>query len=252
MISAIERIKAAAVDPALREAARAIFQREAPRLFEDQPRKGIRVSDAGKCVRQLWNAIHVAPEVFSPEVQLDNLDNGTLIGCWRMCLLAASLEAEDYTVELEPEVSHDGTPGHIDLYFAYKVHLKNGTFPTVAHGVVEHKVTMWPRALTDPAQRANYQCLQAAKYAAAKGVEDFCIVTSGPASPDKMREDWYKLSDWQMDVAMEYDRLSAALGDQEPVEDAKEAWRCKGCAVIACQRNPLYIPDVTAQLEASL
>lgn len=229
MINACDRIRDAAANKRLRAAARVIWQSESRNLFEEKERVGIRVSDAGQCVRALWNEINVAPKVFSAEVQLDNLDNGTLLGCWRMCLLAASLEADGYVVDLEPQVNHDGTPGHIDLYCEHP-----GDY---SHGVIEHKVTMWPRALTPPDQRARYQVLQLMKYCAAKGVENGCIVTSGPASPDKMREDWYKLSDWTDEVIAEYDRLSAATFFDEPVEDAKEAWRCKGCPVVACERN---------------
>jgi hypothetical protein len=245
MIAAVERIKAASVDPTLRQAANETFKRMAQTLFDphDERNGNIRTSDAGKCVRAVWYALHVAPEVFTPEVQLGNLDEGSLTGCWHACLLAAALEADGYHVELEPEVAHNGTPGHIDVFYS---RYPPGMSVSLEQGVIELKKTHWPRGLTPPDQRAPYQVLQLMKYCAAKGVEDGAIVTVGFASADKMREDWYKLSDWMFDVATEFDRLSAALGDQEPVEDAKEAWRCKGCPVLACERNPKYIGKAVA------
>jgi hypothetical protein len=250
MLDVAARIRAAAVDPELRAAAAERWAEIAPGLFDaaNHERKPgtLRISDAGQCVRKLWHLARGEEEKFSPEVQLDNLDNGTLIGAWRMCLLAASLADEGYYVELEPEVEHDGTPGHIDLYYRYLGYQVN------EQGVVEHKVTMWPRALTDPEQRARYQCLQAAKYAAAKGVEDFAIMTSGPASPDKLRVDWFRLGDWQHALIGEGLRLQAALGPVEPEGDPDAPWRCRGCLVKQCPKNPDFQPDVSEQLKASL
>jgi hypothetical protein len=245
MIEAVARIKAAASSDEQRVIAASWWSEYAPTLFEPHdPREGsLRVSDAGQCVRALWNEIHAAPKVFSPDVQLFNLDEGHLTGLWHACLLAASLGEDGYDIELESEVVHDGTPGHFDLYYEL------GTLDSM-RGIIEFKKTMWPRALTPAADRAPYQVLQLMKYCAALGVEQGAIVTVGPASPDKMREDWYSLSDWTEAVIEEYDRLSAALGDVEPVEDAKEKWRCKDCPVLACQRNPQY--SLEDALERSL
>lgn len=256
------RLKEAAVDATLRQAASEIWKVQAPRLFEPHDeRHGLRISDAGKCVRLLYNLVNgLVEETFTPEVQLDNLDNGTMVGCWTACLLAASLEADGYQCELEPEVSHDGTPGHIDLFFKRHVHRNcSGELTTNEQGVVEIKLTMWPRALTNPEQRARYQVLQAAKYAAAKKVEDFAIITRGPASSDKMRVDWYRLGDWVHALLGEDMRLQAALGPVEPEGDPDAPWRCRGCPVIHCPKNPGYedgdVYDespVAAQLAASL
>ena len=236
MIDVIARIKTAATDEALRAAASAIWKRVSPVLFDKHDeRDGLRVSDAGQCVRALWNEIHVAPKVFSPEIQLFNLDEGTLTGLWMACLLAASLGEDGYDVWLESEATHDGTPGHIDLDYE---RLSDGD-----KGVIEFKKTMWPRALTAPDARARYQVLQLMKYCAAKGIERGAIVTIGPASPDKMREDWYEIDDWRDAIIGEWMRLSAALGAVEPEGDPDAPWRCKGCPVLACPKNPGFVAD---------
>ena len=176
MIDIAERIRHAATDETLRAAAAQHWREVAPTLFDPHSkRNGLRVSDAGACVRTLWNEVHgVTEKAFPADVQLFNLDDGTLGGAWWACLLAASLEADGYAVELEPEVEHDGTPGHIDLYY----HEPEWTKDLGEAGVVEFKRTNWTGAL----EPKRYHILQAAKYAAAKGCDDFAIVTVGPAS----------------------------------------------------------------------
>jgi hypothetical protein len=183
-------------------------------------------------------------------------------GLWRACLLKASLEADGYYVELEPTVEHDGTPGHIDLYFEgdslIGTMALNYPVPKRLGCVVEFKATNQAFHVKGPHEPNKdgsakwYQIVQLMKYCAAKGVEDGAIVTISPSFRDApMRADWFRLSEWQYDVALEYDRLSAALGDEEPVEDAREDFRCRGCQVVACVRNPAF--DNTAEkLERSL
>ena len=260
MIDVIARIKTAATDEALRAAASAIWKRVSPVLFDKHDeRDGLRVSDAGQCVRSLWNEIHTAPKVFTAEVQLFNLDEGTLTGAWFACLLAASLEADGYRVELEPEVDHNGTPGHIDLFFFRPWLPKSGgaVFSRDTTGVVEFKRTnqSWsikaPHEPNKSGETKRYHILQLMAYCAAKGVNDGAIVTVAPSWDGKMRCDWYELDDWRDAVAGEQMRLSAAVGPVEPEGDASEEFRCRGCPVLACSRNPLY-DKTEAQLERSL
>ena len=259
MIDALQRIETAAVSPTLREAARLHWQRLAPTLFEKQERNGIRVSDTGSCIRALWNKVHGMPETFEPRVQLDNLDDGSMRGLWRACVLAASLEADGYYVELEPAVELNGVPGHIDLYFQPAFLLLGGT--ATETGVIEFKATTQSFHVKGPHEPKKdggdkaYQILQAGAYAAAKGCENFAIVTLSPSFRDApMRCDWYELWAWAFDVAVEQDRLRLALGDEEPAEDVKptETFRCDGCGVVKCQRNAAFVPDVAAALERSL
>jgi hypothetical protein len=250
------RIRAAATDETLRAAAAAIWKRVSPTLFDPHDeRNGLRVSDAGQCVRSLWAEIHVAPKVFTPDVQLFNLDEGTLTGAWFACLLEASLEADGYAVELEPEVSLNGTPGHIDLFFRDTT---DGKYEWEREeGVVEFKRTnqSWsikaPHEPNKSGETKRYHILQLMAYCAAKGVNDGAIVTIAPSWDGKMRVDWYELDDWRDAVAGEQMRLSAALGPVEPEGDAAEGFRCRGCPVIACSRNPLY-DNTASQLERSL
>lgn len=259
VIDVAERIRRAATDETLRAAASAIWKRVSPVLFDKHDeRDGLRVSDAGQCVRSLWNEIHTAPKVFTAEVQLFNLDEGTLTGAWFACLLAASLEAGGYRVELEPEVDHNGTPGHIDLFFEAQAHKTRAKLDLHSEtGVVEFKRTnqSWsikaPHEPNKSGETKRYQILQLMAYCAAKSVNDGAIVTVAPSWDGKMRCDWYELDDWRDAVAGEQMRLQAAVGPVEPEGDASEEFRCRGCPVLACSRNPLY--DNTAeQLERSL
>ena len=261
MIDIAERIRHAATDETLRAAASEIWKRVSPTLFDPHDeRTGLRVSDAGQCVRALWNEVHTAPKVFEPDVQLFNLDEGTLTGAWFACLLAASLKADGYLVELEPEVSFNGTLGHIDLYFqaeAPLTRLKLGLPPE--NGVVEFKRTnqSWsikaPHEPNKSGETRRYQILQLMAYCAAKGVNDGAIVTIAPSWDGKMRVDWYDLDLWRDAVSGEQMRLSAALSPVEPEGDASEAFRCRGCPVIACPRNDRYAESrLEQQLAASL
>jgi|SRR5580700_1170492 hypothetical protein len=257
MIDIAARIRAAALEGSpLRARAAELWKRSAPPLFDEhEERTGLRVSDAGRCVRQVWDEIHNGKQPRDPDVQIDSLDDGTLIGCWRACLLAASLKADGYHVELEPEVSHDGTPGHIDLFY------QRITSPSlVEDGVVEFKYTKqsWSvKAPDEPNKNGDtkrFQILQLMKYCAAKGCEDGAIVTIAPSWEGKGRVDWYKLGDWQHAVIGEWLRLSAALGPVEPEGDAAEKWRCRAssCSVSACPRNENYAEPLEEKLAASL
>jgi hypothetical protein len=251
MIDVKTRLYHAVSDPVLREAARLKFAAIAPSLFsakgERTPPVSLRASDAGQCVRKLWNQLHGNPETVEPETQLSRFDIGESYGAWMACLLAAELEADAYTVECEPSVTstvNDVTvSGHIDVYWEDLV-----VFDGLPQhrGVVEYKSTYWSGSLDNPADSKQYQVLQAGTYARAKGCDVFQVVTFGPAvyargknaDPSKLRDDGFLLSEWEPAIDAEWQRLKAALADEEPVEDAKESWRCRGCQVVACVRNP--------------
>jgi hypothetical protein len=58
-----------------------------------------------------------------------------------------------------------------------------------------------------------------------------------------MRVDWFKLGDWQHALIGEWVRLSAALGDTEPPGDPDAPFRCRGCFVTTCEKNPAYVAE---------
>ena len=246
-IDAVARIREASLDPDLRAVAISKWNTVSPSLLtphdERKPAVSLRVSDAGNCARKLWNQLHGNPEVISSDIQLSKFDIGTVYGAWLAALLAASLERDGYEVACEPEVAYKGIRGHIDLLWRFKG----------AVGVVEFKSTYWSGVLDPPHERAFYQVMQAVTYALAIVADEALIVTFGPAvanrrgqQNEKMRQDAYQAADYAFDAAEEWARLSAALGDVEPEGDAKEAWRCKGCQVVRCERNPAYQEAVNA------
>jgi len=250
-IDAVGRIREASLDPDLRAVAISKWNAIAPSLLtphgERTPAVSLRVSDAGACVRKLWNDLHGNPEVIDSDTQISRFDIGTVYGAWLAALLAASLERDGYEVACEQEVAYKGIRGHIDLRF---------NVPGGTTGVVEFKSTYWSGVLDPPHERAFYQVLQAVTYALADdGADEALIVTFGPAvanrrgqQNEKMRQDAYDPIDYAFDAAEEWARLSAALGDVEPEGDAKasESWRCRGCQVVKCPRNGAYQEAVNA------
>lgn len=249
MIDIEQRIRHAATDETLRAAASEIWKRVAPTIFsQNHERNGLRVSDAGNCVRQVFAKVNGTPESFESQVQLFNLDEGTMTGAWWACLLAASLDADGWFCEFEPTVAYDGIPGHIDLFFRDTTDDKYEW--EREEGVVEFKKTgSWKAA------PQRWHVLQLCTYLAAKGVEDGAVVSIAPAAKvDKVAVTWYKLSEQREAIEAEWARLSAALGPVEPVEDVNtnERFRCKGCIVKACTLNDDYVPDILPQLENSL
>lgn len=256
MIEIEARIRHAATDETLRAAASELWKRHALTLFDPHDeRHGLRVSDAGQCVRKLWHLVNGAKESFEPMVQLFNLDEGTLTGCWWACLLAASLEADGYKVELEAEVDHDGTPGHIDLFYFDAEEEIHGLKVGVDRGVVEFKKTYWSGAREPAEVKRRYQVLQLMRYCAAKKVERGALVTVAPAArsaKDKISVEWFALGDWVHALLGETMRQQAALGPVEPEGDPDEPWRCRGCFVTSCAKNPDYAQPIEQQLRASL
>lgn len=241
-MNAVERIREAAVTPVLRAVAIAKWNAVVPSLLtphdERTPAVSLRVSDAGQCVRKLWNQLHGNPETIDADTQISRFDIGTVYGAWLAALLAASLERDGYATECEPLVQWQSIPGHIDLRWRFEDR----------RGVVEFKSTYWSGVLDAPHERAFYQVLQTVTYCMADKADEGLIVTFGPAVAnrrgqvnEKMRQDAYDPTDYAYDVAEEWVRLSDALGDDEPAGDAREEWRCKnGCQVIQCERNPRY------------
>jgi len=248
-IDAVARIREASLDPDLRAVAISKWNAVVPSLLtphdERKPVVSLRVSDAGNCVRKLWNQLHGNAELIDSDTQISRFDIGTVYGAWLAALLAASLERDGYIVDCEPEVAYKGIRGHIDLRWRWRF--------GVARGVVEFKSTYWSGVLDPPHERAFYQVLQTVTYCLADDADEGLIVTFGPAVAnrrgqhnEKMRQDAYDPTDYAFDAAEEWARLSAALGDVEPEGDAKEAWRCKSCVVVRCERNPAYQEAVNA------
>ncbi|HEV7180155.1 MAG TPA: PD-(D/E)XK nuclease family protein [Candidatus Baltobacteraceae bacterium] len=246
----ISLVREAATNDTLRAAAIALWKGTALDLFDPgkDTRVGVRISDCGKCVRELHQQIHSAPMLpQDPVVQLTRFDIGTLYGAWIGCLAAAALKkyAPHLQVELEPQVLYRGVAGHIDL--DVRDDMGNG------YWVVEFKSTYWSGELSDPLERARYQVLQAATYAKARHAPLFSIVTVGPAVAGrwsktekrrvelpKMRQDNYLTEDFTQDVDEEMTRLQTAMQVAVPEGDAIEEWRCRGCRDATCPRNPHY------------
>src|SRR6185437_13395263 len=177
MISdAVARIRQAATDPDLRAAAIVRWNAVVPSLLtphdEREPALSLRVSDAGECVRKLWNKLHDNAESIDPDTQISRFDIGTVYGAWLAALLAASLERDGYNVECEPEITYSGIRGHIDL---------RAISPTGERTVAEFKSTYWSGALDAPHERAPYQVLQAVTYAIADNAAQALVITFGPA-----------------------------------------------------------------------
>ena len=252
----IPLIRNACVDKKLREDARIIWRTIAKNLFEEKHRNGIRISDSGRCILELWSELHGKLDIEEdPDLQLTRFDIGTLYGARIACLTAAAIEAAhpDWDCVLEADVAVDGVPGHIDIL----VRMRDLDLTPLL--VIEIKSTYWSGALDDPYIRAPYQVHQAVSYAEGKKAPWAVILTVGPAvhgsyskalkafvKPPKMRQDNYETHVHAPAAHREIARLKAALSPHPPEADAKEKWRCDSCRFSACERNknPLNIMAV--------
>lgn len=230
----------------------------------NQERNGLRVSDAGRCVRELWADYHSRLDIPESAKGLQRMRDGQRSGAENACLIVAGIERWlPFYAKVEVEILDDGVPGHADVIVYDDTHE-----PHIALEVVECKRTMWTggvdadfllkaaQQIRDPLKRENaiaaareaapaegkpFQCIQSAKYALGVGAPHFVIVTDAPATMPRngptMAAYRYATADWAIEVDAEYMRLDMALADEMPEGDPKEAWRCKSCRFAGCERN---------------
>jgi hypothetical protein len=202
----------------------------------------LRISDAGSCSLELWAKLNDKLDIPEEPKSFLRMNNGSLMGAWLACLLKAGLEkAHDWRTLLETTVSHDGIPGHVDAT------VLSGLMACEA--TVEFKLSAWTgdwRGDCKPAHR-----LQSGKYALAERAPQHFVVVYYASSPDriydKATKEWFA-GEWlvvhpftteetEFDVALEYERLRAALSKDAPAADPPEAWNCKYCRYSKCERN---------------
>lgn len=239
-------------------------------LGEEHTRTTVRVSDAGRCARELYAHLH--DEFDLPDDGtgiLTRLDMGTLYGFWIAALEAAVIEEYWRGVRetsqhggprpefaFEADVAYAGVvPGHIDL---------GVSLDGVPWWLIENKSTYGAMPISPPHVKAPSQVLQAGTYAHSGGYPAFSIITIGPSVQAKwdkelkQRIEFPKIvqSDYVTEqvaphVSREMNRLvSIQDADQPPAEDILatwrprdgngkviEAWRCRYCRVSKCPRN---------------
>ena len=241
----------ASTTDSMRVQAIALWADVSARIFDrNSERTGVRMSDVGKCVREVWADINGKLDLpIDPDTQLMNFDSGSFWGAWLACLAAVAIQkyAPNFIVRVEPEVDYLGIPGHVDLLiFDDHDH---------AYWVIEFKSTYWTKGITDPAQRSRYQCLQAAGYALATAAPLFSIVTIAPATQQwdakarararipKLAQFDYDPREFEAEVREELDRLKQATQSvsDAPEGDATEDFRCRSCRYSNCVRHPVQI-----------
>lgn len=227
----------AAIDPQMRAKAVDLWNTLPPLLEPKERIDGtVRMSDTGKCRRELWADIHgkldLPPD---PLTAITRFDLGTLYGAWLACLEVAAIHkhAPHLTTMLEPEVAYRGVSGHIDV-LCFEATLA-GDLPC---WVIENKSTYWSGVLEPPHEAHPYQVQQAGGYGLATAAPIASIVTIGPAARGmKLQQFDYLTADLIANVDAELARLSAATADIPPEGDAVEPWRCKSCRFSDCARN---------------
>lgn len=214
-------------NPQLVAKASDILHADVPRWFGPRERSGVRASDAGRCLRELWADVHDLLDLPQEiEGQLNRLDIGTVMGAWFGALFTAGLPAiTDFHCTLEEEITHEEIPGHADVV----VYLGDTPLQVIDFKSNYSRV----QGAAKP-----HQCLQVARYALGKGAPIFSIFTMTPATGSPMyRQDDFTTADWEMQVKMESERLKSALSDDMPAANPPEAWRCRFCRFAACERN---------------
>jgi hypothetical protein len=189
----------------------------------------------------VWADIHHLldlPE--NPAALDDKMHAGITDGGRHAYLIAAGIKRWHWplTTSIEQVIDADGVPGHSDVgVWAEPDPIE----------IIENKLTMYTKAIEDPALRHPYWCYQAAKYALGIGAPYFVVVVHAPAAwnPPTCRSFRYATVEWAVRTEAEYDRLRTAERDEPPPPDAPEdeAWRCKSCRWSQCSEgrnlNPL-------------
>lgn len=228
-----EAIQRARTDPDLLEEARLLHASLAGEVLSrnhDRTRGQLRVSDAGACTRELWAKDRELLDIPEDAKGALRMDNGSLFGAWGACLLKAALEHADarYVVHLEHEVEYDGTPGHIDAAIA---------FDGAPLATVECKWTASPKV--DLEAKPQHR-LQSGRYGLAyKAPQHFVVVyyACAWAKGDYLVVHAFDTDETAFDVALEYERLQEALGDEIPEPNPPEEYLCKSCRYGQCERN---------------
>lgn len=226
-------------DPEVRRNAAAIYAKSSKAALENEHSRKtpIRVSDAGRCVRELWAEINGFQDIpVDLATQLTRFDLGTLYGAWLAAVLKATLESEGgYFVALEMELARQGVVGHADAL----VYVDNGSSlsPDLA---IDFKSTYGKWNNEEPGAKRPYQVIQVTNYADAAKFPRATVITIAPASQpasNRMRADDYDPAEWLPRVDDEYTRLRGALETMRPDGDPDAPWRCVSCRYSTCPAN---------------
>jgi hypothetical protein len=225
------------------------------RNHDREPGK-LRISDAGACSRELWAKMNGKLDLPEDPKSLLRMHNGSLFGAWMACLLKAGLESpgpreSGYVVIAENEVEHDGIPGHVDVVVLRAT--ESGIAPTLA--TIEFKWSAWTGDWRNDCKPAHR--IQSGKYALAEAAPQHFVVIYYAASPATIyvKDEGaripgnylvvhpFETDETAFDVAVEYDRLAAALTKDMPDADPPEEYLCKSCKFSACKlnKNPLKV-----------
>jgi hypothetical protein len=236
-INVLAYIRQAAADPAMRAKAAPIAANLiADALGKEQKRKNeIRPSDFGSCRLALWAAIHDKLDLPRDPIddQLTRLDFGQMVGAWEAALLKVAAEADgwDVTLEFEPLGG-----GHIDA-LCRKTDVIDEVWVTTWH-VVEFKSQYDTGAIAEPKETGAHK-LQSGDYANRVYAERATLVYIKPAGKKgaRMAQFEFDAEPYKRLVAIERDRLSVALLDDQPEPDPQEKWQCWTCLFGACAKN---------------
>jgi hypothetical protein len=195
---------------------------------------GIRPSDYGSCVLQLWAENHGLLDLPRDPIDdtLSRLDAGSLLGAWEACLFKAAWvrSAPNRCAYLE-YVPEGG--GHIDvLALEDDVHV----------AVVEFK-SQWSNGTTKPPEKDNPQhLLQSGDYATRPDVQtpELILVYLRPPNTagKRMKQFTRDPEPYARLVVEERARLAPALLDEPPqYGDPQTRYACLTCRFSKCARN---------------
>jgi hypothetical protein len=246
-------LRTALVDNEMRARARRNMQTAlAGGLLGEQTRsleKGIRVSDAGSCSLELWYKIREKFDLpIDPiDMQLTRFDFGTMLGAWVGALVAEGARADGWNAVLEDEVTFLGKPGHIDVRLwraeGSGPPSHDGNFDKVRSHVVEIKTKYETSAIKDPIKESGFQLLQAGSYAncddETKRSQAFTLLVVSPCATKGVRANQFHFdaAPYYALAKADFERMSGATGDEPPVADPPDKWRCFTCQVSTCKKN---------------
>lgn len=233
-------IKEAIRDKQIFATAKDLWRAGSPALFDDRLRldpHGLRISDAGRCVRELNGELYGRFDIPENYDQIDSrMQSGILDGGKAACLAAAFVKHRLWpmTAVLEAYAEFCGIPGHADLAILIE--------PDEYVEVVEFKESQFPKAADVP---RDYYMLQACAYALALKAPAFAVVVHTPAAFKAPRRRCFRAmtEHWADRTAADYTRLVRAQEEAIPEPDVRddEGWRCEYCRLSQCglNKNPL-------------